>query len=731
MENPFKQNKDFVNTPKRNTFGLDFANNLTFNMGELIPCMCQEVLPGDSFEIDPYVALRFQPTVFPVQTKCRGYIHFFYQRNKNIWKNWNDFQAANKESVLPGVVPGGKGLVQPPYINQGDYDTRFGTGSISDYLGVPSVAHKNVNKIHVEYFYHNDYGKFLPIFPYLFPEQIGLANLNEDASPLSREFEYSDLTTAFSYYINKKAFKLSDVASKPFGSSPKDPLPYDVHVITLDNSRGSYYLEIDSSDSGFYLNLSDNATLMNHPFIVVFSGDDYISAKAESIIKLDYSATYDENNKKIHHLTCNLNFLKTEKYHYLAFYIPHSSTSSVYPDVSIYGLSVDSSVNPRFNVENGMPLNALPYRVYESIYNSFYRDQRNNPYFLDGEVQYNKYCKDDDGLDDFNYRIYHRNWELDRFTSCVQSPQQGVAPLVGISSLGSVSFQSLEDGKTYTMTTETASDADTITKVNITDNVPNSVARAAINLSTSGISINDFRNVNAYQRWKETNIRRGFKIKDQIKARWGVDIKESLLDMPEFLGGISFDVNINTVNQTNNTELTPLGSYAGQMTAFGNSQNKINCYCDQHGYIMAIISVVPTPCYGQVIPKHFFKFNPLDYFNPEFGQIGMQSVPYKELLPLEAEKEDLERTFGYQRPWYEYLSNVDEVHGLFRSELRNFVLTREFVGLPQLNEEFLTVNHNSLNNIFSIDTGHKILGQIKFNIVAKRPIPSISVPSLE
>ena len=35
------------------------------------------------------------------------------------------------------------------------------------------------------------------------------------------------------------------------------------------------------------------------------------------------------------------------------------------------------------------------------------------------------------------------------------------------------------------------------------------------------------------------------KYKDQIKARWGVDLKESLLDMPEFIGGISCDVDVN------------------------------------------------------------------------------------------------------------------------------------------------------------------------------------------
>ena len=38
-----------------------------------------------------------------------------------------------------------------------------------------------------------------------------------------------------------------------------------------------------------------------------------------------------------------------------------------------------------------IPLSALPFRAYESYYNAFGRDIRNNPFIVDGKPEYNKY----------------------------------------------------------------------------------------------------------------------------------------------------------------------------------------------------------------------------------------------------------------------------------------------------------------------------------------------------
>ena len=84
--NPFKE-KQPVPQPNRNSFDLSFDNNLTTTFGKLVPVFVKEVIPGDSFEIDTQFGLRMMPTVFPVQSKVRADIHFFYVRNRNLWKH--------------------------------------------------------------------------------------------------------------------------------------------------------------------------------------------------------------------------------------------------------------------------------------------------------------------------------------------------------------------------------------------------------------------------------------------------------------------------------------------------------------------------------------------------------------------------------------------------------------------------------------------------------------------
>lgn len=128
-KNPFKPGNSFVNTPKRNNFDLSFTNHLTFNVGQLIPCGCWPVLPGDHFRITSAMGLRFMPLVFPVQCKMKAYVHFFYQRNKNLWKNFNDFICYNDKDLVH------------PYIKDQTVSGKIHTGTIYDYMGLPTVSY--------------------------------------------------------------------------------------------------------------------------------------------------------------------------------------------------------------------------------------------------------------------------------------------------------------------------------------------------------------------------------------------------------------------------------------------------------------------------------------------------------------------------------------------------------------------------------------------------------------
>ena len=92
----------------------------------------------------------------------------------------------------------------------------------------------------------------------------------------------------------------------------------------------------------------------------------------------------------------------------------------------------------------------------------------------------------------------------------------------------------------------------------------------------------------------------------------------------------------------------------------------------------------------------------------------------------------LERPFGYQRAFYEYLQSTDEVHGEFRNTLKDYLCDRVFQGVPNLSASFLQVRPEQLNDIFA-NTGNddKIVGQLWFDCEVVRPIPKYGVPRLE
>lgn len=394
------------------------------------------------------------------------------------------------------------------------------------------------------------------------------------------------------------------------------------------------------------------------------------------------------------------------------------------------------------------PLNTLCFRAYEQVYNAFFRDDRNNPMMLNGQPVYDVYCRSTDGGADKNaYPIYYRNWEQDAFTTALPSPQQGKAPLVGIVDSSTAIVSDPDTGKVYTAHMSQSEDGEMLdvkfTETN-QDNtpIPTAQARSLVSLATSGISINDFRNVNALQRFLELNMMRGRKYKDVIEARWGVNISYAELDMPEFIGGSSSIIESYQVNQTTDvSDRSPLGAFAGQMASRGGSRHRIHHYCDETGFILIVASVVPVPVYTQSLPPHFTRFDILDFYQPEFGHIGLQPVKNSVVAPLQfcmqSQSGDLNGTFGYQRAWYDYLSSMDEAHGMMRNNMRDYLMYRKFSGQPKLSEDFLLVKPEDCDNIFSVQTDaygnslDKIFGIVVINAKFRRPIPLYGVPRLE
>lgn len=384
-----------------------------------------------------------------------------------------------------------------------------------------------------------------------------------------------------------------------------------------------------------------------------------------------------------------------------------------------------------------IPLSALPFRAYESYYNAFGRDIRNNPFIVDGKPEYNRYVPSvKGGRDTYKYQLHYANWEPDAYTTALQSPQSGVAPLVGISSLGEATFRDAA-GTEYHAQLETAEDGDTVTGFQVkSSNAPADVVRNLIGMATSGISISDFRNVNSLQRFLEIRIRQSPRYKNLVKGLFDVNLDYDELMMPEFLGGISDTIPVYKVTQTTPTEGNPLGSFAGQGSLQSGMRHVIRKYCPEDGYILGVMSVVPAANYSQLLAPHFTRMSLLDWHFPQFNNISYQPMLYKHLCPYQAyavNPANVNSVFGYQRAYWDLISSFDEVHGEFRGSMRNFLINRVFDKAPELSKDFLLVNPDHVNDVFAMtsENGDKILGSIAFDITKKTTIPRNSIPHIE
>lgn len=123
----------------RSAFDLSHLNSLTLdNAGEIIPVLCLETVPHDSFDISIRALLRVLPQVVPMYSRQRLYFHAFYCRNSDLWNEWNAYMSKGKSGRYNAVRPG---LTLSNVSDDGlDSSGKILPCSVYDYMGLPIGA---------------------------------------------------------------------------------------------------------------------------------------------------------------------------------------------------------------------------------------------------------------------------------------------------------------------------------------------------------------------------------------------------------------------------------------------------------------------------------------------------------------------------------------------------------------------------------------------------------------
>lgn len=128
MTNPlFKQTVGLK--PRRNVFDLSHERKFSCNMGKLVPILCEDIIPGDTFRMNTEIMIRLAPMLAPIMHRVNVYTHFFFVPYRLIWEDW--------ESFITGGVDGTEEPVFP-YISTTNNSDQIAAGTLADYLGVAS-----------------------------------------------------------------------------------------------------------------------------------------------------------------------------------------------------------------------------------------------------------------------------------------------------------------------------------------------------------------------------------------------------------------------------------------------------------------------------------------------------------------------------------------------------------------------------------------------------------------
>lgn len=760
MANVFNKIADIKNNVKRNSFDWSHDNNFTTDLGRITPVFTELVPPNSSVRIRPEFGLRFMPMMFPIQTKMKACLSFFKVPLRTLWEDYMDFISADNTEEY-----------QPPYMMFAPSDYTEGgclaASGLGDYFGIPTRG--SVPSTPVSGFSPSVTGSLDPVGRS--PKGLQYSQLpNAGTSMDIVKGNKSGATPAFSGVGCNYDFYYAFLPFGQFSGRNKEFANKSVKV--------SFDLVTEFGLNDAFYNY---ITHCGQCAIAYFGSN--VASTTESVPVLDirlyaYGAGTMEITQSANHSYMRLHFSTEMQVSSdgllagsLAFFFPNVSSDLGFiwnSDNTLWGTrtienfevtTINSSKYPFAGsgevIENAVKISAYPFRAYEAIYNSYIRNTRNNPFVLNGKKTYNKWITTDAGGPDSTTpkSLLYANWQSDAYTTALQAPQQGTAPLVGLTTYETRTLNDAghevttintaivdEDGNAYKVDFE--SNGEALKGVSYTPLKAGELVnpQALVSPVTSGISINDFRNVNAYQRYLELNQFRGFSYKEIIEGRFDVNVRYDALNMPEYLGGITRDIVVNPITQTvetsnQGTYVGALGSQAGLATCFGNSDGSISVFCDEESIIMGIMYVMPMPVYDSLLPKWLTYRERLDSFNPEFDHIGYQPIYNKELALWQAASEDetkINQVFGYQRPWYEYVQKVDRAHGLFLSSLRNFIMFRSFKDTPELGQQFTVMQPGSVNNVFTVtEISDKILGQIHFDCTAQLPISRVVVPRLE
>ena len=395
------------------------------------------------------------------------------------------------------------------------------------------------------------------------------------------------------------------------------------------------------------------------------------------------------------------------------------------------------------SMANDMVMNPMPLLAYQKVCQDFFRDDQweqaapykyNVDYLVnssDVHIPVSSIALDSYNMFDLNYCNYSKDYFMGMLPSS-QFGDESFAPLSGSSGLitdlvvtgssssgnpnwgatsatlyGDMGLSSKNTGKLSVMSKGTSPGGG------------NEFLSAGLSIpSTSGLSILALRQAEALQKWKEIAQSGRQDYQTQMQKHFNVSPSDAMSNHCKYLGGWTSNVDINEVLNTNLDAEASQADIKGK--GVGTSQGNIEFDAKEHGILIGLYHCLPLLDYNiNGVSKLNMKSHATDYAIPEFDSIGMQEVPFEELIDGLGAAADL--TLGYVPRYADYKTSVDVVHGAFNKSLEYWVspLTTEYLrayfdaveakyGSARITYEFFKVNPSILDNLFGVNADSSV-----------------------
>lgn len=256
-----------------------------------------------------------------------------------------------------------------------------------------------------------------------------------------------------------------------------------------------------------------------------------------------------------------------------------------------------------------------------------------------------------------------------------------------------------------------------------------------------GISVNDLRLAITLQHLRELEARGGTRYTEILYNQWGIKSSDSRLQRSEYIGGFKNNIDIQTVIQTYGagTGTNPLGAQGGYSVSGGSTPQTIQYAAEEHSILIVVCCIRPNINYSQGIEKKFTKTEKLDYYNPQFANIGEQPI-LKQELKLSTNPAENTAIWGFNEPWAEYRYSLNKLSGYISpnsatSLINLYAYSQNYKSTPTLSADWIECKTDIIGSTLLLDGTkveyiHQFLTDFYFKFELTRRLPLYGIPGL-